>query len=791
MIRIARYSTSAAAIVLLLAAGAWWMLFSQGTTNAWAELIEQVAGVQRATCNLHTYRNGDEQISKVYLEGSRVRVEDSSRFYITDFLDGKSLYVEKWTKTARISEMREYPGQTFVLGGNPLIDLIQMKNVTAERLPDERIDDIPCQVYRVKDTTFMGDRVPWVKVWLDPESKLPVQIHSVVGDRSALTLKDFHWDEPFDEGLLELVVPEGYELLGSPGSEEAPQDVAPPRPVEAASDEAGVEIPADEIAKTLDMLAQRIEANYKAIDSWSGTYDVMEQYRHTRDPRYEQISHSEVEFFVEPGRDRIRINNREVELVRIVGNDYITPASELSESRWVRTPEELLRFPVSDLRHTVEGFPRVEGFQPGQAFRVLYREPPKAAEQYTFQGYIDPLVFFGRGTPYWKACSNLAGVLRGDRGSDDMEFLKKGIAIRVYREEGSTEYVLTQQMKSVGSAQLEFVFSSEAGFNVVSMKFSRLGQDVETRQYKFRKEQGVFIPTDVEHKSYGDGGDKQPTQHRVYTLKQTRVNEPIDPAMFEVQTMGLQRGDRFVDRIERRMAVFDGEELVLASEFKLQPASEFKLQPAAEAAQEDDRRAQSTNNMKQVTLAMHNYHDKHKHFPPAYVADKDGKPLLSWRVLMLPYLRQNDLYEQFHLDEPWDSQHNKQLIARMPTFYESPDSTVSGEWKTNYLTVRGEGTVFPGKKPIRFAEIRDGTSNTIVLVEVHDDRAVIWTKPDDFEYDPRDPMKDLVDSSSAGFLAGLADGSVRFVWSSTEPTVLKAFFTRDGGEKVGTEALGR
>ena len=148
------------------------------------------------------------------------------------------------------------------------------------------------------------------------------------------------------------------------------------------------------------------------------------------------------------------------------------------------------------------------------------------------------------------------------------------------------------------------------------------------------------------------------------------------------------------------------------------------------------------------------------------------------------------LYKEFHLDEPWDSEHNKKLIARMPEVYKSPKSKVSGEGKTNYLTVRGEKSVFPGKKAIGFAKIiPDGTSNTIMTVEVSDDRAVIWTKPDDFEYDQQDPMKGLVGLWPDGFIAGLADGSVRFVWSSIDPAVLKALFTRNGGEKIDAQAL--
>ena len=113
-------------------------------------------------------------------------------------------------------------------------------------------------------------------------------------------------------------------------------------------------------------------------------------------------------------------------------------------------------------------------------------------------------------------------------------------------------------------------------------------------------------------------------------------------------------------------------------------------------------------------------------------------------MLILPFIEQDALYKQFHLDEPWDSEHNKQLIAKMPPEYKSPNSKVSGEGKTNYLTVRGPQSVFPGKKALSFQDIPDGTSNTIMTVEVTDDRAVIWTKPDDFEYDPQDPLKGLV-----------------------------------------------
>ncbi len=219
------------------------------------------------------------------------------------------------------------------------------------------------------------------------------------------------------------------------------------------------------------------------------------------------------------------------------------------------------------------------------------------------------------------------------------------------------------------------------------------------------------------------------------------------------------------------------------------PALTALLLPAVQAAREAARRMQSSNNMKMISLTLLNYQAAHGKFPPAYTADKDGKPLLSWRVHILPFLEQNDLYKQFHLDEPWDSEHNKPLIASMPSFYKSPKSAVSGEGKTNYLTVRGEKTVFPGAKGVTVGEITDGASNTIMTVEVSDENAVVWTKPDDFECDEKNLLKGLIGLWAGGFNAGFADGSVRFLSSSIDLKTLNALFTRNGGEAVDASVL--
>ena len=100
--------------------------------------------------------------------------------------------------------------------------------------------------------------------------------------------------------------------------------------------------------------------------------------------------------------------------------------------------------------------------------------------------------------------------------------------------------------------------------------------------------------------------------------------------------------------------------------------------------------------------------------------------------------------------------------------------------------MRGKDTVFPGKEAIRLADITDGTSNTLMAVEVNDQAAVIWTRPDDFQPDPQQPTKGLLGLFPGGFNAVFCDGSVRFLPQSNSAAVLKALFTRNGGEVIDT-----
>ncbi|MGH7134909.1 MAG: DUF1559 domain-containing protein, partial [Pirellulales bacterium] len=207
------------------------------------------------------------------------------------------------------------------------------------------------------------------------------------------------------------------------------------------------------------------------------------------------------------------------------------------------------------------------------------------------------------------------------------------------------------------------------------------------------------------------------------------------------------------------------------------------LMPAILAAREAAQRAQAVNNIKQIMLAFHNYHDVHGHFPPPVVLGPDGKTPHSWRVEILPYLEQQELYKLYRMDEPWDSDNNKKVLAQMPVTYREPQSDPTKS-ETSFLALVGAATALGPKdgKGTKFQEITDGMSNTIIIVEAK--RGVPWTKPEDIDYDPAKPLPVLGGRRPDGFWAGFCDGSVRFIAANVAQQKLHAYITKAGGERI-------
>jgi serine/threonine protein kinase len=212
--------------------------------------------------------------------------------------------------------------------------------------------------------------------------------------------------------------------------------------------------------------------------------------------------------------------------------------------------------------------------------------------------------------------------------------------------------------------------------------------------------------------------------------------------------------------------------------------------PAVQSARSAARRALSTNHIKQLGLAVHNFNSARAHLPQQAIFSKDGKPLLSWRVALLPYLDQAVLYQKFKLDEPWDSPHNRALLKYMPLVYMPAEESPSAEPYTTFyqVFVGTNSAIGPLFEPNPNFKVRisggcpDGTSGTFLIVE--GGTPVPWTKPADIKYDPDKPLPKLGGVFKDGIVAGFGDGSVRFLARDLDEEMIRALITRNGGEPV-------
>ena len=229
------------------------------------------------------------------------------------------------------------------------------------------------------------------------------------------------------------------------------------------------------------------------------------------------------------------------------------------------------------------------------------------------------------------------------------------------------------------------------------------------------------------------------------------------------------------------------------------------LLPAKSSAGPDARRMSCMSNLKQIALALHNYKDTYGSLPPACITDDHGRPLHSWRVLILPYIEASDLYAAYDFNEPWDSLNNRKLLDQRPSVFSCPSNTTDTTGATtftHYLAVVGSNTAWPGTVGRKLSEITDGTSNTVLIVEAMGE-GIPWTKPQDLTFDESVPILTSITRGQPdvhwqeGFFAArfvgrhvaLVDGMVRLIPGGVSDDVWRSLLTIDDGSDLAANVL--
>lgn len=208
------------------------------------------------------------------------------------------------------------------------------------------------------------------------------------------------------------------------------------------------------------------------------------------------------------------------------------------------------------------------------------------------------------------------------------------------------------------------------------------------------------------------------------------------------------------------------------------------LLPAVQQAREAARRTQCRNNLKQIGLALHLYHDEYRSFPPAYTVDETGQPLHSWRTLILPFIDQQQLYDSIDLSKPWDDPANAEAFQTAVPPYICPSTTID-QFHTTYTGMVGPDAALPLTDGRPISEFTDGTSNTVIVIEAAEQDAVHWMNPQDagvrflLSFD-----EDSEFDHDGGTHALLADGSVQFLSAKMSNETRQALVTVAGGETI-------
>ncbi len=196
------------------------------------------------------------------------------------------------------------------------------------------------------------------------------------------------------------------------------------------------------------------------------------------------------------------------------------------------------------------------------------------------------------------------------------------------------------------------------------------------------------------------------------------------------------------------------------------------------------------NNLQRIAQALNEYAVDYGTYPPPVINDSTGKPMHSWRVLILPYLGENNLYARYNFDQPWDSADNAQLIAECPQVFISPKArNTLAAAESNYVLVTGSGTVFPPSGPLAPSQIADGAANTLLVVEIRN-RQFQWSQPFDIDFAKLNTTSGALGTNAiggnhpGGATAVLADGRAIWIPGDISPALLRSIITAGGQEPI-------
>ena len=201
------------------------------------------------------------------------------------------------------------------------------------------------------------------------------------------------------------------------------------------------------------------------------------------------------------------------------------------------------------------------------------------------------------------------------------------------------------------------------------------------------------------------------------------------------------------------------------------------------------KRSICNNNLKQIGLALQNYADVYGCFPPAYVTDAAGKPIHSWRVLILPFIEQQALYSRYNFNEPWDGPNNSLLAKEMPSVFRCPANKANPGTLTDYVAIVGPETIWQANRGATFDEITDGSANTIAVVEAAG-LGVNWMEPRDLPFstvangiNPKQGPS-MASQHPNYIIALFVDGHTQTIQQNISHQLLRAICTKDGCEEI-------